>query len=86
MSLVTPDPSHSSPSLSSAVNSVIEWVAGEVARSPVALKLAGIGATVVAAIPGDFSNQVVRSSLIIGGMFLTSVVHYADSRTTVTKS
>ncbi len=65
--------------LGTAVNSVVEWVAGEVSRSPVALKLVGIGASVVAAIPGDFSNTVVRSSLIIGGMFLTSVTHLAES-------
>ena len=69
----------SSPNLGSALNGVVEWVAGEISRSPAALKLVGIASTVVAAIPGDFSNSVIRSSLILGGFFLTSVVHMAES-------
>lgn len=68
------------PSLSSALNSVVEWFAGEIAGSPTVLKLAGVASVVVGAIPGDFKSTVIRSSLVLGGYFLTSVVHYAESK------
>ncbi len=71
------------PTFAGAVNVVVEWIAGEIARSPVVLKLTGIAAAAVSAIPGDISNPVVRSSLIIGGFFLTGIVHFTGTKTTV---
>ena len=59
---------------------IMEWLAGELSRNPTVLKLAGIGAVVAAAIPGDISNTVVRAVLIAAGSFLTAVVHLAEAQ------
>ncbi len=62
------------------IAAIIDWLAGELARNPSVLKLAGIGAVVAAAIPGDISNTVVRAVLIAAGAFLTAVVHLAEAQ------
>lgn len=59
---------------------IVEWLAGELSRNPTVLKLAGLAAVVVAAVPGDISSTVVRSVLIAAGAFLTTVVHLAEAK------
>jgi hypothetical protein len=68
------------PSPATLITQVIEFLGGELAKSPTVLKLAGLGAVVAAAIPGDITSGAVRAALIAVGGFLTAVVHYAESK------
>ncbi len=75
----TQTPTPVTPTPASLLAVLVEWLAGELAKSPTILKLAGLGAVVAAAIPGDISNQYLRAALTLGGFALTAIVHAAET-------
>lgn len=79
--LSTTSTTPSVPTPAGAANALVEWVAGELARSPVAMKLAGLASVVVGAVPGLLTNVTVKAALIAGGSVLASIVHLADATT-----
>lgn len=76
----TSTPTTLPPSLAKVFSAFLEWLAGELTRSPVALKLAGLGAVVAGAVPGDIGNTVVRAVLVAVGGLLTAAVHLAEAK------
>lgn len=81
MSVLPPSTSPApSKSLSKVATEVVDWFGGELAKSPTALKLAGLAAVVAGAIPGDIASTAVRTALIAVGGFLAAIVHYAESK------
>lgn len=74
-----PTTSPKAPSPAALLTALVEWLAGELARSPVALKLAGFGAVVAGAVPGVLSNGPVRVALVAAGTFLAGIVHLAEA-------
>ena len=68
------------PSLSAILTQATEWLAGELAASPTALKIAGAAATVIGAVPGVLAGSTVRTALIGAGTFLVGIVHLAEAK------